>query len=50
MGEAFVAPVVIGLVVVVVVALMVLSHFSNPDTRDDREPGADSDIDDLLEP
>jgi hypothetical protein len=48
-SEAFVAPVVVGLVIVVVVALMVLSHFSNPDTRNDHEPGADSDIDDLLD-
>ena len=43
-------PVVIGLVVVVVVALMVLSHFSDPDTRGDDDPQADGDIDDLFEP
>jgi hypothetical protein len=48
-GDAFVGPVVLGLVLVVLVALIVLSHFSNPDTRDDHEPGADSDIDDLLD-
>jgi hypothetical protein len=50
MSEAFVTPVVVGLVIVVVVALIVLSHFSDPHTRDDHDPGADSDIDDLLEP
>jgi hypothetical protein len=50
MGEAFVAPVVVGLVVVIVVALIVISHFSDPSTRDDREPGTDGDIDDLLDP
>jgi hypothetical protein len=48
-GDAFITPVVVGLVIVVAIALMVLSHFSNPDTRDDHEPGADSDIDDLLD-
>ena len=50
MGEAFATPVVVGLVLVVVVALIVLSHFSDPRTRGDREPGEDGDFDDLLEP
>ena len=49
MSEAIVTHVVVGLVIVIVIALMVLSHFSSPDSRDD-DPGADSDIDDLLEP
>ena len=50
MGEAFVAPVVVGLVIVVVVSLVVLSHFSDPDGRRGSEPGDDGDLDDLLDP
>jgi hypothetical protein len=45
-----VTPVVVGLVLVVLVAMVVLSHFSDPTTRGDRQPGEDGDIDDLLEP
>ena len=50
MGEAFVAPVVVGLVIVVLVSLVVLSHFSDPDARGGADPGEDSDLDDLWSP
>ena len=50
MSEAFVTPVVVGLVIVVGIALIVLSHFSDPGSRRDREPDEGGDIDDLLEP
>ena len=50
MGEAFVAPVVIGLVIVVVVSLLVLSHFSDPHARGGSEPGEEGDLDDLWSP
>ena len=50
MSEAFVTPVVVGLVIVVAIALIVLSHFSHPGSRGDRERDEGGDIDDLLEP
>ncbi len=43
-------PVVVGLVVVVAIALVVLSHFSDPGSRGGRGRDEDGDIDDLLEP
>ena len=50
MGEAFVAPVVVGLVIVVLVSLVVLSHFSDPGARGGSDPREDGDLDDLWSP
>lgn len=42
--------IVAGMILVLLVALVVLSHFSDPRSRDDDEPGDDGGIDDLLGP